>query len=65
MVKKMRACSSASGGVMFLPDEDNETNVHTESVSYKDLVQDEKSEPKERKRLFGRKKVDMRDEKAA
>ncbi len=36
MVKIMRACSSASGGVMFIPDE---IERKSEPVSYNDLVE--------------------------
>ena len=63
----MRACSSASGGVMFLPDEADETNVQsTKAVSYRDLVKEEESKTEAPKRLFGKKKAtDQSDVKAA
>lgn len=48
----MRACSSASGGVIFVPD-----NIErkTKSVSYKDLAQQEN--PAKRSASFGKRKT--------
>ncbi len=48
----MRACATAGGGVMFLPDEMERKSV---KVSYADLVKQEESK-QERPRPFGKKK---------
>lgn len=47
----MRACSTASGGVMFIPDEIERKSC---KVSYKELVPETSAAPK--KSLFGRRK---------
>lgn len=61
----MRACSSASGGVMFLPDEPDETNVESTAVSYRDLVKEEEEKTEAPRRLFGKKKAASKKVKAA
>lgn len=47
----MRACSTAGGGVMFIPDE---IERKTQAQSYKDLIEDDVPAQKERKPLLGR-----------
>lgn len=56
MPKIMRACSTASGGVMFIPDEIERKQVKQETVSYRDLVGEDaaaKTTEKAGFRLFG------------
>lgn len=51
----MKAYSSASGGVIFVPEEIERA---TNSVSYKEFVKEEKAE--KRVGLFGRKKAKVK-----
>lgn len=60
----MRACSSASGGVMFIPDDIEEKDEASKYVSYRDLAE-EKDEPKKRRKLFGLKRKKDKVSKAA
>ncbi|MCB1532314.1 MAG: hypothetical protein KDJ35_05535 [Alphaproteobacteria bacterium] len=60
----MRACSSASGGVMFIPDDFEEKDGKSKPVSYRELA-GEKSERIQQSKFFGRKKPEAPATKAA
>lgn len=60
----MRACSSASGGVMFIPDDIEEKDEASKPVSYRDLA-GEKDEPKKNRKLFGLKRKEDKAVEAA
>lgn len=60
----MRAFSTASGGVMFVPDEIERIS---KKVSFKDLVKEEpvQEKPSFMRKLFGRKKTEKENRVAA
>ncbi|MCC7304830.1 MAG: hypothetical protein IT558_01070 [Alphaproteobacteria bacterium] len=59
---KMKACATAGGGVMFIPD-DIERKTNKERISYKEIVREEtKAKPMP---VFGKRKAKEQVRKAA